>query len=206
METEYITSDLLKNTLTLTGTTFADVDIAFATKSASRAIDLLCQRHFYMDDDTAQVRYYTPGRQTELEIDDLVTLTSLQTDTDGDGTFEQSWTLNTDFVLEPFNALSNAADPWPYTLIRVHPAGSYVLPTTGYPRTVKVTGKFGWPVGVPDAVVDATTLLANRLLTIKRSAPLGIVAFDGGAVRIARADQSVMMLVGNYMKHRVAVA
>ncbi len=200
----YITTAALKATLTLTGTTYADADITAAIAAASRAIDNLCQRRFFQDADANQVRYYTPGddilAQGLLDIDDLVTMTSLLTSDDGT-TFANTWTANTDYVLEPLNA---ASDVWPYTHIRALPQGSFRFNTI-YPRSVKLTGMFGWPA-VPDAVVNATTLLANRILTISRSAPLGIMPFEGGAIRIARADSQVMMLVGPYMRHASSVA
>ena len=205
METLYVTADLLKNTLSLNGTNFADVDLAMLATTASRTVDNLCNRHFYVDDDANQVRYYTPDELAGQDIDDLTTLTSFQTDSDGDGSFDQTWTLNSDFILEDINAQADPADLWPYVRLTVHPLGQYTLPVS-YPRSVKVTGKFGWPV-VPDAIVTATILVATLLLTVQRSAPLGIVAFDGGAIRLARGNPQVMMLVAPYEHHRrVAVA
>lgn len=203
MET-YITTESLKDTLSLSSTMFADPDIELVIGSASRTVERLCNRRFYADADAQQARYYSPEGRGWLEIADLAEFTSLQTDADGDGVFEQTWTENIDFVLEPLDARDDANELGPYTSILVHPAGSYLFPTA-YPRSVKLTGKFGWPA-VPANVVQATTLLANRLLTVTRSAPLGIVAFDGGAIRVARADSQVMMLIGDYIRHRVAVA
>ena len=40
-----------------------------------------------------------------LPIGDLITLTTFQSDMAGTGSFSTAWTLNTDFVLEPMNAL-----------------------------------------------------------------------------------------------------
>ena len=204
MSNDYVTIDVLKSTLTLGGTTFADTDLTAVITAASRAVDNLCERRFYLDADATSVRYYTPTQRDILAIDDLIALGSVKTDRIGDGTFPDTWTVNVDFVLEPYNATADPADPRPYTDVRVHPNGSFIFPT-GYPRSVKVTGQFGWS-SVPDAVQAAAALLATRLLTIRRSAPLGIVAFDGVAVRIARADSTIMGLLGSYMRHSVAVA
>lgn len=197
----YVTDTALKATLSLTGYTFADADVTAANSAASRAIDSLCQRRFW-EDASDVTRYYTADKTTLLEIDDLVSFTSLATDDDGTFGYANSWTQNTDFVFEPLNAPTESpAQPW--THIRVLPQGSFQF-NTFYPRSVKLVGKFGW-AAVPDDIVQATTILAARLLRLAREAPFGVVGFDGGAIRIARMDSNVMMLLGPYMKHRISV-
>lgn len=200
----YITLATFKATAELTGTTFADADATSALETASRTIDELCspkpsggiRRRFYADADALQVRYYTPFDRDSLVIDDLVTLTSLKTDPGGDGTFGYTWTLNTDFNLAPLNA---EADGRPWERITRHPRGTYHFPTA-YPRSVQVTGKFGWAT-TPQAIIEATGLLAARLLTLKREAPLGIVGGgDGIALRVAREMTDLMVLIGPYQR------
>lgn len=201
----YVELEQLKETLSLTGTQYADWDLQFAADAASRAVDGICNRRFYLDTDATQVRYYTPHSRYFLHVDDLVTLTSFQTDPDADGVFEDTWSVNNDFTLEPLNA---AADSWPYTTIRRHPNGTYPFPD-GYPRTVKVTGRFGWPA-VPAAVADATTILASRLVKRKREAPFAIVTVPGvdvgAAIRLGRTDPDVMTLLGPYTRDLGLVA
>lgn len=203
MANEYVSSSELKATLELTGETFADADIALALTAASRGIDNTCNRRFYADADANQVRYYSPPCADHLWIDDLVTFTSLATDPGGDGTFEETWTQNTDFVLEPLNA---SADSEPFTAIRVHPSGSYYLPTD-YPRTVKLTAKFGW-AAVPEEVEEATTIVATKLLRRAREAPFGVVSvgLEGAAVRITRSDPDVAWLLNDFIRQRIPVA
>lgn len=205
----YITSDQLKATLDLTNNSYADADISAAITAACAAIDNLCNRRgttsrggFEQDADANQIRYYNPYDLGKIDIDDLVTLTTLATDPTGDNTWQNTWTLDTDFDLDPLNA---AAEGWPYTRITVRPNGAYVFPTS-FLRSVRVTGKFGWPA-VPGAIVQATTLLASRLVKRAREVPFGVVAvnLDGAAVRIAKSDPDVMVLVGPYMKKRIAV-
>jgi len=176
----YVELEEFKSTLELTGKTFADNNIRGALIAASRGIDDALGRRFYLDADANQVRYYTPnGTSAVLWVDDLVTLTELASDASGGTTFADVWTANTDFVLGPLNA---AADGKPYTHIGVHPAGTRVLPS--YPRSVRVTGKFGWPA-VPSEIKTLTTLVASRLVKRTREAPFGIVELgaDGAAVR-----------------------
>jgi hypothetical protein len=191
----YVELEQLKASAELTGTIFADADGRAALRAASRAIDGECQRRFYPDRDATQIRYYSPARAGYLRIDDLVTLTSLQTDPGGDGSFEETWAA-TDYVLEPLNA---AADGWPWTRIRAHPAGNYEFPVD-YPKTVKLTGKFGW-AAVPAPIQDAVAILAARLVKRKREAPLGVVQIGVDlAGRIAKNDPDVQSLIAPYRR------
>ena len=195
MANEYATSAELKATLSLSSESFADADIALALTAASRAIDSVCDRRFWADADATQVRYYSPIDGRRVWTDDIVTLTSFQTDPGGDGTFEETWTLNTDFTLEPLNA---AADGWPWTSVRVHPRTAFYLPIT-YPRSVKVTGKFGWSA-VPDAVKQATKIVAAKLVMRARQAPFGVIAAGELPMRIASNDPDVQLLIGDYVR------
>ncbi|HZU80064.1 MAG TPA: hypothetical protein VE991_09125 [Acidimicrobiales bacterium] len=207
----YVTAAQLLDTLGVTSPSAQQTaDASAAVAAATMAIDNLCQRPgtptrdgFGVDADALQVRYYSPARWDRLPIDDLVQLTSLQTRDDGVDIDTQdggatTWTLNTDFVLQPENA---AAAGWPYTHVQVVPAGAYTLNVV-YPRSVKITGKWGWPA-TPQAVVDACTLIAERLYKMKREGPLGVVAFQQEVVRVASADRNVMLLLAPYMRMRV---
>lgn len=187
---EYATAVELKKSLELTGETFADDDIARGLTAASRGIDKALGRRFWLDADANQIRHYTPDSRTVIDIDDLVTLTSIATDRDGTGVFGTAWTA-ADFLLEPLNA---QADGEPWTQVRLHPRSSQRWP--GYPRSVRVTGKFGWPT-VPPGVKEATLMIAARLVRRVREAPFGVVAvgMDGAAMHIARTDPDVKMLL-----------
>lgn len=178
----YVELEEFKSTAELTGTSFSDQDILTALVAASRGIDQAFGRRFYPDTDANQIRYYSPASVRWLAIDDLITLTSLATDQTGDASFSNTWTVNTDFVLEPLNAV---ADGTPYQSVKANPRSSLYFPTV-YPRSVRVTGKFGW-ASVPAGIKEATTLVAARLVKRTREAPFGIVSFglEGAAVRAA---------------------
>lgn len=196
--TDYATLSGLKDTLDLTGETFADTDISLAITAASRAIDTECHRRFWLDDDANQVRYYTPRSRKILEIDDLVTFTSLETDQNDDGVFENVWTLDTDFVLEPLNA---PLDGEPWEVIARRQRGHFYLPRGGR-KSIKLTGQFGW-ASVPEEIQQATGILATRLTRRSREAPFGVIGFGmdaNNAVRLAKADPDVQMLIANYTK------
>jgi hypothetical protein len=128
-------------------------------------VDDFCGRTFYAESSTT--KYYTAEEGTLLRVDDLVSVTTLQTDEDGDRTYEISWTA-TDYDLEPFNA---ALEGKPYTAIWTTPKGIYAFPTVR--KGVKIVGTWGWPA-VPKKVKEATLLLAFRLFKAK-DAPFGVV-------------------------------
>jgi len=75
-----------------------------------------------------------------LPIDDAVAITEVATDSDGNGTYETIWAVNTDYFVWPRNA---ALDGKPYRqLHRNVNAGRYAWPP--YENGVKVTGSFGY--------------------------------------------------------------
>jgi len=195
----YIAS--VKSMLELDGVSFADVDIVRAIGAASRVIEKTCRRKFWADT-VDEDRYYSPSDQQAQEIDDLISLTALATDPTGDGSFATSW-ATTDYVLEPLNA---AADGLPYTRICAHPRGRYLFPVS-YPKSVKVTGKFGWSA-VPSEVTEAMLILAPRLAKRAREAPFGIIGGDSGVIvaKITKTDPDVYTLLAPLVRHRVAVA
>lgn len=186
---DYITAAELKATLSMTGTTFADADIADAVTAASRAIDEYCSRRFFV---TAldETRYFTP-RRLYVDLGDLASLTSFATDAGGGTTFADTWAINTDLLLHPLNADLDAV---PWNRAHRHPNSSKVWPP--YPRSVKVVGKFGWTTA-PAHVTQACTIIAQQLLIAARNAPLGFSAgLDGSpATRIAQIDPRVRMLL-----------
>ncbi len=199
---DYTTKAALKTALAIQSTsTYADDDIDLAITAASRGIDNLTHRYFYLHDaSNDEVFYYSPTSSLHLEIDDLVTLTTLKLDTDGNNTFETTLTVNTDFVLEPLNAVEESR---PWERIRIHPNGSYCLPE-GYPRSVEVTGRFGWTT-VPYEIKQACVILAAQLLKrTKDAAVYGFVSLPGLEVnqvaRMGRTDPHVMALIDPFIK------
>lgn len=196
----YLTAAQLKATLAMTGTSFADADVSISIGAASRAVDTITGRRFWLDADADQVRYYTPHSLRLLQIDDLVEMTSVAIDRSGNGNFSESWTRGTDYVLEPFNAPSEQPAR-PYETLRVRRLSGRWLPDC-IEQSVKVTGQFGWAT-VPDDVTAATSILAAKLVRRQRDAPFGIVmGIDSGvAMRIARTDPDVYTLLHDYTRH-----
>lgn len=158
-------------------------------EGVSRMLENYCGRRFYTTS-TDETRYYTAEFRDELYLaDDVVSITTLQTDGDGDRTYEDTWAA-TDYDLWPFNA---ALDGLPYTMITITPDGDYSFPLTA--KGVKIVGKFGWPA-LPAVVREACLLQCARLWK-RKDAPFGIAGSpELGELRvIPELDQDVKLLL-----------
>ena len=186
----YISRAELKAAIDLAGTTVYDDEIDIAIASACRAIDAYKQTvGFYPR--VGETRYYTGNRyDTELQIHDLVTLTSVTVDGDGDGTYETTWTRNTDFVFLPANGETDGI-PFNLLQLRLPRTAELTFPVTtrfpAYANSVKVVGTFGW-AETPPQVKIAAKILATRLFK-RRDVPFGILAAGTEAVSLARLGQ-----------------
>jgi hypothetical protein len=95
----YCTLAEVKAALRLTDS-IDDTLIENSVEGASRRIDGYCGRFFYQT--TNAVKFFASDAY-RLAVPDMSSDTGLvvQTDDNGDGTFETTWTLNTDYILEP---------------------------------------------------------------------------------------------------------
>lgn len=163
-------------------------------EGASRWIDKFCGRRFYAESET---RYYTPQFSNLLEVDDLLSVTTLQTDEDGDRTYEITW-ASTDYDLFPYNAI---LDGQPYTMIRVTPEGDYSFPRVA--KGVKIVGSFGYCTlpNLPADVREACLLQSERLYK-RKDAPFGIAGpSELGQMRlIQELDPDVKQLLSAYVR------
>lgn len=192
----YTTVEAVKKTRQLSGTTYADDDIEIAIGAASRAIDLLTNRHFYRDDPAADqvVRYYTPSAPGLVLIDDLIPDATNEVATGRIATFT-ALAENTQFVYGPLNA---AADSRPFTRLEALTNGCFPVCA----RSVRVTGRFGWPA-IPEAIEQAAGILASMLMLRHREAIYGVILAGseiGAIARIARDDPHVSMLTAGYVR------
>jgi len=173
--------------------TLDDSLLETAIESASRLVDGYAGRNFYSAG--SAVRYFTPEDRIVCEIDDLISLTSLEVSADLDGTFDQTWTA-TDYQLEPLNGKVDGLTGWPATRIRA--VGAYIFGTNIGEASVKVTGTWGWSA-VPVAVKQATVIQASRIFK-RLDSPLGVLSSpDLGYIRVGtRLDPDVQQLVEPY--------
>jgi len=177
-----------------------DTAIEAAILSASRQIDEYCQRFFYQEGTVGSpsTRYYTALNPWSLEIDDIVTLTEVATDTGFDTPlqYDQVWNLSSDIMVEPVN---NDKKGWPYT--RLLAVGEYVWPYF-FPQTCRIKGVFGFPE-IPYEVELACKIQASRLF-IRKQSPFGIAgSVELGTVRLnSRLDPDVEMLLRTFRRNR----
>lgn len=111
------------------------------------------------DDDPRSKYLVTPrtyGTASGVAIDDLVTLTEVASDVDGNGTWE-TVAAASDTYLRPYNA---AIYGKPYTRLLLAPLSSVTI--GGFAKAVRVTGVWGWP-SVPTPIKEATIQLAAIL-------------------------------------------
>lgn len=203
----YVDPEVLKDSRNLKGTTFVDDDLETAAVTASRVVDGLCDRTFDVFDesnDQATARYFTAQRPSTVEIDDCVEVTGVAVDWSGGDDYSDVWD-DSDYRVGPTGA---ALRDRPYERIRVRgslarPWGRWCFPA-GVVEGVKVTAKWGW-VALPEAVVDATSLLAIKIVKWKREAPLGVVINQDVGFRLANSDLRMATLLDDYMRKTVIV-
>jgi hypothetical protein len=191
----YATLAQVKASLRITDTVDDDL-LELAIESASREIDAVCERNFFS---TAGTRIYTPRDSYVVEIDDVVSVTSVKSSGAADGIFDTTWTT-TDYQLEPLNGIAGGIAV-PYSFIRA--VGDFTWPVSGKEATVQVVGTFGF-ASVPTAVKQATILLASRIFK-RNDSPLGVAGFgDIGVIRVGRVDPDVEAMIHAYKKVRFA--
>lgn len=184
-----------------------DAELTDACYSASRWIDDYCERVFFQSS-SDETRTFVP---TDLwclklpEFCDLVSVTTLKTDSGGDGVFETTW-LTSDYQLLPVNP-SSGAETKPYTKVKA--VGGQTFPwivsgVTMREDLVQITGIWGWPA-VPYAVKSAARLLAAELYRIK-DAPLGVAGEGEFVMPINTSTQRAKALLGPYRRNVVLVA
>jgi hypothetical protein len=164
--------------------------------AASRMIDQHTRRYFWTSSSTS-ARVFRPDGCEYVKIDDLVSVTTLKTDSADNGTYDTTWT-STEYQLHPINGYRGGIT-WPYTAIQA--ASTRQFPVTGRRHRVQVTGQWGWS-SVPTDIREACLILASQLWTRKDSAA-GVLGFDGiGAeVRVGvQLDPHVRMLLAHYVK------
>lgn len=168
-----------------------------AISTASRSIDRFCGRRFWKDA-TPVARLFRPRNDDFVIVNDIATATGLLVATDdGDGTYATSWTIDTDFILEPNNAdiAEDGAHPWWI----VQSTGARLFPVDTLRPSLRVTAVWGWSA-IPDDVVEATILLAVRTLRLK-DAPFGVFGDSQmGAMRVLRMDPATRVLVQPYVR------
>jgi hypothetical protein len=173
-----------------------------AIESASRTIDRMTNRRFYMDS-SATARLYRVSNFYRLFVDDIGSTTGLQVNFDatGKGSYTDLQVNGTDYLLDPVTAPQNER---PFTIVTM--IGSTLLPFgTSLRPEVQVTAKFGWYEGTPpDDIEEACLILSTDL--VKRASSVGGVLglSELGAIRMSPLGRDVTQMVRAYRREVIA--
>jgi hypothetical protein len=117
------------------------------------------------------------GSPARIEIDDVLTVSQVATDEDGDGTYERVWETPGDYWLGPRNAPARG-QPYKY-LNRSAATSRYLFPL--WEESISVTGSFGW-CALADRPTDIRelTLMVGEVLgtTLTDLAQPGIQTYN----------------------------
>lgn len=169
-----------------------DARIEVALQSAEEMVNAYCERTFDVAGTAATTRVYAASDYGWVSIDDATSITLVETDYAGTGTWT-AW-ATTDWQAEPLNGRQGGRSV-PYTGLRS--VGNYWFPEAAE-ALVRVTATWGWAV-TPSAVVSATKLQAARLYK-REDSPLGVAGVsDIGIMRVSsKMDSDVAMLLAPY--------
>jgi len=201
----YATLTEIKNYMSISDTT-DDSLLEDLVESASRSIDRIANRRFYLDA-SASARLYRAYSNIFVFVDDIGSTTSLVVaiDSAGNGTYSKTLALNTDYILDPLTSQSLNR---PYTqLTMVSNTESWpIFPgisQNGLRPGVQVTAKWGWP-SVPSDINTACLILTADLYK-RKDAPGGILGLgDLGVVRMSPIGRDVTAMVRAYKKEVLA--
>jgi hypothetical protein len=201
----YATLTQIKNYMSISDNTDNDL-LEDLIESASRSIDRMANRRFYLDA-TASARLYRAYSDIFVYVDDIGTTSDLSValDINGNGTYTKTLTLNQDYILDPLTASSlgrpftqltmvSNTETWP-----IFPG----LTQNGLRPGVQVTARWGWP-SVPDDINMACLILTADLYK-RKDAPGGILGLgDLGVVRMSPIGRDVTAMVRAYKKEVIA--
>jgi len=165
-------------------------------EAASRSIDRIANRRFYLDS-TATARQYRPADLLRVFTDDFGSTSGLvvKTDPNDAGVYATTLVLNTDYIVEPVNAAAKGR-PWNY--ITIVSGESYSLPVNYRPQ-VEVTARWGWP-SVPDDINQATLILSADLYKRKDSIGGVLGLSELGAIRMSPLGRDITAMVRAYKR------
>jgi hypothetical protein len=166
VENGYVTLSALKASLATISDTADDARLERVIRDTSRWWDSKTGRHFYP---VIATRTFTATGSQRLVVPDLISVSALATDEDGDRTYETAWT-STCYDLEPFDSTAESP-PAPYHALSVTPDSSVSFPP-GNVKGVQITGKFGYYEVLSSAgQLDTALTAAGTTVTMKSTGP-----------------------------------
>ena len=190
----YCTVDELLDWLAIEGTE-ENAKLELAIGSASRMIDRWTFRRFYAATET---RYQDGEDGNRLFLDeDLLTVTMLKTDEDGDRTYETTWAV-TDWETWPYNKT-------PKLQVRTTPEGLYSFPTGN--RTIEIAGSWGYCTAAnrPYDIRMLAVKVASRLFKEKDAGFTMVMGnMDLGEMKVLQdLDQESKRTIEYFTRHEV---
>jgi len=141
----------LKGILGITSTT-DDTVMRKILEASSRSIDSYCNRIFAVQSTT---KYFDGA--VELYVPDLLSITTLKTDEDGDYDYDNTFAA-TDYILYGVG-IEDKLNTYPKTRIVIDPNGDYSSFASGYKKGVQIAGVWGYGDGISATpyISDTTT-------------------------------------------------
>ena len=179
----YASLDELKNRLEITTTNYQrDTDLNALLLQASDLFSELAGRRFWTTD-ADEVRTFKAISNRSCFIDDCLSITTLETDDNGDRSYSTTWAA-TDYDVLPENY---DLDNVPIMKLAIAPNGRYAFPT--WRKGVRVTGKFGYSSSTPNVVKAAVLEMAVSALQKKAGENVqGVATITAAGVVITPQD------------------
>ncbi len=184
-----------KSVLGISATT-DDAILLNILEATTRQIDNYCGRHFWSDSATK----YLDGA-LHLWTPDLLSITAsgLQTDEDGDGTFEN--TFSSGDYIEYGGGGDDSLNSFPITKLEISESSSFGSFATGIKKGVKIAGKWGYGDGTSAPYITDTTLSAScstgATASVTSAANLGAgmtILFDNEQAYIESVSSTALTL------------
>lgn len=191
----YITLAELKNYLKIDDSV-EDTLLEQIIEAASRSIDKIANRRFYLDANTSARTYYVNNPMIAI-IDDIGTATGLvvKVDPNDSGIYQSTLTITKDFVLQPTNAFAKGR---PVTTIQLTGFSGWGFPLDYRPQ-LEVTAKWGWP-SVPDDIAQACYILSADYYKRKDSVGGVLGLSEMGAIRMSPLGRDIASIVRAYRR------
>ncbi len=155
-------------------------------EASSRLIDKYCQRYFY----TQNATHYYDGSGTKLYLpEDLLSITTLKTDEDGDATYENTFDSG-DYHLYPLNE-------YPKIRIEINPNGDFGGFASGIQKGVQIVGVFGYGDGtIATPYIDSGTTTNEALDTTETSVDVAAgTALSAGQTILVELEQMYILSI-----------
>lgn len=170
-----------------------------AINAASRSIDEFCGQFFY-DAGSAAAIVLKADHPRRLWVPTFSTLTGLvvKTDEGDNGTYNQTWTVTTDYIADPYNGVDTAGRTVGYR--RILAVGGRSFPTYGLRPRCQITIRQGF-TAVPTDIYEASLLKSARLFRRTESPDGSAGGFTLPTVKISRReDPDVADMLGPWVR------